>query len=140
MRWKLFFFDLVGFVATTAVFLVVSPSSPTRLRLIYIGFQVLLCTLIVFLFRYYFKVYKNPEDTDGYIRQDDMKVLCSDLLAGALIYGIQLLIPDTPSIRISFVEVVCIICINLFLAVFGRQAARSLLSYCNHVLHQMDDN
>jgi len=140
MRWKLFLFDIVGFMTTTTVFLVVNPSEHGRLRLIYIALQVLLCTLIVFLSRLCFKVYKKPVDTFDLATHDDILVLLSDLTAGIVIYLIQLLIPDILSIRISFVQIACIMGINLLIAAYGRKLFRAILLFCKHYSDQMVDS
>ena len=131
---QIIYFDLFVFISSTFIYLYFNPSEVGRIRLIYIGLQVLICLSCVFAVRCVFKIYKKLEEFQNpkyhYL---NLKLFISDFIAGILIYIIQLLIPDTPPVRISFVQIAVIIGFNLLIGLFLRSVFQCMYEWCESV-------
>ena len=111
-------YDMPMLALAVFVFLYLNPSTyDMRLRLIYIALQYAICAVVVFGLRFAFGVYKQILRFGGtrlYIR-----LIVSDVCAGAVYYLIQLMIPDYGP-RINFLRAVCIVAMNLLEAIAAR--------------------
>lgn len=129
---QIIYFDLFAFISSAFIYLYYNPSEVGRIRLVYIGLQVLICVVCVFSVRCVFGIYKkigalhNPK-----YHFLNLKLFVSDFIAGIMIYIIQLLIPDTPPVRISFVQVAIIIGFNLLIGLFLRSVFQCIYEWCN---------
>lgn len=131
---QIIYFDLFAFVSSTFIYLYYNPSEVGRIRLIYIGLQVLICVVCVFAVRFVFKIYKRREAFQNpKYHFLNLKLFVSDFIAGIMIYIIQLLIPDTPPVRISFVQVAIIIGFNLLIGLFLRSVFQCIYDWCSDI-------
>lgn len=120
---RVLYFDLFGFVTSTFLFLYFNPSSEREMLLSFIGLQLLICSGCVFLFRCLFRIYRRIYDHQNpKFHLLNLKLYISDFCAGVVIYIIQLLLPDTPPMRISFVQTAIIVGFNLLVGSFLRSA------------------
>ena len=110
-------YDIPMLVISVFIFLYLAPSVEVRQRLIYIAMQFGFAAVCVFSARIIAGVYRQILRYGGsrlYIR-----LILADVCAGAVYYGIQLLLPEGP-MRVTFIRAVCVISFNLLEAVASR--------------------
>ena len=116
-RFTALAYDIPMLVFSVFFFLYLNPSVDTHTRLKYVFFQLALCALCVFTARLIAGVYKQILRYGG--SRMYISLILADFCAGVVYYLIQLLIPAGP-IRVTFIRAVCIISLNLLMAVSGR--------------------
>ena len=131
---KVLYFDLFLFYTSSFIFLYYSPSYEARILLIYIGMQLLICSIVVFVFRVLFRIYKpmRYSESPGF-HILNLRLFVSDFFSGIVIYIIELLLPATPSMRISFLQVAIIVGFNLLIGSFIRSVYQCVFDWCEEV-------
>ena len=119
-------YDIPMLVISVFIFLYLAPSVEVRQRLIYIAMQFGFAAVCVFSARIIAGVYRQILRYGGsrlYIR-----LILADVCAGAVYYGIQLLLPEGP-MRVTFIRAVCVISFNLLEAVASRLLYQFVFEY-----------
>ena len=119
-------YDIPMLVISVFIFLYLAPSVEVRQRLIYIAMQFGFAAVCVFTARIIAGVYRQILRYGGsrlYIR-----LILADVCAGAVYYGIQLLLPEGP-MRVTFIRAVCVISFNLLEAVASRLLYQFVFEY-----------
>ncbi len=119
-------YDIPMLVVSVFIFLYLAPSVEVRQRLIYIAMQFGFAAVCVFSARIIAGVYRQILRYGGsrlYIR-----LILADVCAGAVYYGIQLLLPEGP-MRVTFIRAVCVISFNLLEAVASRLLYQFVFEY-----------
>ena len=119
-------YDIPMLIISVFIFLYLAPSVEVRPRMLIIGLQFVLCLVCVSVARIAAGVYKQILRYGGsrmYIR-----LILADVCAGAVYYGIQLLLPEGP-LRVTFIRAVCIITFNLLEAVSSRLLYQYVFEY-----------
>ena len=119
-------YDIPMLVISVFIFLYLAPSVEVRKRLIYIAMQFCFAAVCVFSARIIAGVYRQILRYGGsrlYIR-----LILADVCAGAVYYGIQLLLPEGP-MRVTFIRAVCVISFNLLEAVASRLLYQFVFEY-----------
>ena len=119
-------YDIPMLVISVFIFLYLAPSVEVRQRLIYIAMQFIFAAVCVFSARIIAGVYRQILRYGGsrlYIR-----LILADVCAGAVYYGIQLLLPEGP-MRVTFIRAVCVISFNLLEAVASRLLYQFVFEY-----------
>ena len=119
-------YDIPMLIISVFIFLYLAPSVEVRPRMLIIGMQFVLCLVCVSVARIAAGVYKQILRYGGsrmYIR-----LILADVCAGAVYYGIQLLLPEGP-LRVTFIRAVCIITFNLLEAVSSRLLYQYVFEY-----------
>ena len=119
-------YDLPMLLLAVFFFLYINPSDYGRQRIVYIAMQFGICAVCIFSARVLSGIYRQILRYWG--SQTYIRLLGSDVAAGAVYYLIQLLLPAGP-MRITFVRAECIIAFDLLMAVAARLFYQYIFEY-----------